>query len=385
MRILMVTSMLPSGTATNAGALVMHGELAQSARAHDVTLVSLAWDAADGEQAAALRARGVEVHTVPSRWRRRSGLAARWLSSRDPLRALRFQSPRVQATLDAVVATGRFDLLEVSDAAMGAYVYPAEVPSLLTEHDVRPPDGRQAIAELLERRRWNQFQRRVWQQFDRIQVFTEEDEAAARRLAPELAARLRVNPFGVHIPTMTALDEEEPGTVVFVGNFMHPPNVDAALWLGRDILPRLRLRVSGASLRIVGAHPPRSVRRLSSSGVEVTGFVADVEPYLRRAAVVVAPMRTGGGMRLKVIQAMALAKPVVATSLAARGIPSGALPSLIAVADTTELFVSAIAELLSSDVERRALAQRARAFVLAHRTWDAFGDRLEAIRHELVR
>jgi glycosyltransferase involved in cell wall biosynthesis len=381
----MVTSMLPSDTAASAGALVMHGELEQASRGHHVTLVSLTWDSADRERAATLRARGVDVHAIPGRWQRRSQLAARWLRSRDPLRALRFQDARVQATLDSLLATRQFDFLEVSDAAMGAYVYPAEVPSLLTEHDVRVPDGQPAIAEMLEGGRWNQFQRRIWQQFDRIQVFTEEDEAAARSLAPELGARLRVNPFGVDLPAVTALGDEEPGTVVFVGNFMHPPNVEAAHWLGRDILPRLLSQAPEASVTIVGAHPPRSVRRLSSSVIEVTGFVADVEPYLRRAAVVVAPIRTGGGMRLKVIQAMALAKPVVATSLAARGIPAGALRPPISVADTTELFASAIAELLSSDTERRGLAQRARAFVGAHRTWDAFGDRLNAIRDELLR
>src|SRR5207253_2267142 len=101
-------------------------------------------------------------------------------------------------------------------------------------------------------RRWRSYQPRVWQRFDRLQVFSERDAARIGELAPELTSRVRVNPFGIELPDPPDMRQEQPGLVVFSGNFTHLPNVDAALWLGTEIMPRLREIHPGARLRLVG-------------------------------------------------------------------------------------------------------------------------------------
>jgi glycosyltransferase involved in cell wall biosynthesis len=389
MRILMAAPLLPHPAATTGGALVFFGLIEALAHRHEVTLVCFGGaSATDREGLDALARLGVTVHVVwrePGRTadvvRRRASLAARWLASRDPLRALKFHDARVQAALDRAVHDGAarglpFDLVQVEDSAMGQYRYPGGIPSVFTEHEVRVADQ----SSWLEAARWARYQRTVWRCFDRVQVFTERDAAGLRHLAPDLAGRVRVNPFGVALGTAPGAGTEREDELVFVGGFRHPPNVDAAIWLAREILPLVHARRAGAHLTIVGADPPRAVRGLASDCVTVTGFVPDVEPFLARAAVVVAPLRTGSGMRVKLLQALARGKAVVSTSLGAEGLAADA-PLLVA-GSASEL-AEAVAGLLADETKRHALARRAREYVAEHHTWSGFASRLAATYREL--
>lgn len=389
MRILIAAPLLPHPGATAGGALVFLGLIEALARRHEVTLVCFAGaSATDREGLDALRRLGVAVVAVwrePGRraapLRRRAALVVRWLARGDPFRTLKFRDARVQAALDRVVhdeaARGRrFDLVQVEDSAMGQYRYPGGIPSVLTEHEVRVAHQ----GSWFEAARWGRYQRAVWRRFDRLQVFTERDAAGIRGLAPEVAGRVRVNPFGVTLDAAQDAVAEREDELVFVGGFRHPPNVDAACWLAREILPLVRARCEGAHLTIVGAEPPRAVRRLASDRVTVTGFVPQVEPFLDRAAVVVAPLRTGGGMRVKLLQALARGKAVVTTPLGAEGLAADA-PLL--VADSGPGLAEAIAALLADPERRRGLGHRAREFVAEHHTWAGFASRLAAIYREL--
>jgi glycosyltransferase involved in cell wall biosynthesis len=195
---------------------------------------------------------------------------------------------------------------------------------------------------------------------------------------------VRINPFGIDIPEKAIPSLEEPGTVVFVGGFNHFPNVDAALWLGNEIVPLLRRLRKGIRLIIVGDNPPAALRAMACDDIMVTGRVPSVKPYLDRAAVVLAPVRRGGGMRVKVLNAMAMGKAVVTTPLGAEGLigPRNDLP--IAIGETAEEIATATTSLLASPEHRRALGIRARAFVTEHHTWSAYAARLEAIYAELL-
>jgi glycosyltransferase involved in cell wall biosynthesis len=388
-RILLTAPLLPQPAATAGGALVFYGLVEALATQHQVTVVCLAGASpTDGAGVDALSALGVTVVPV---WRHATGgaavlgrrlrLAARWLTTRDPLRALKFRDRAIQAALDATVAeasaSGRaFDLVQVEDSAMGQYRYPPGIPRVLTEHEVRWSTTRGPHRA----RRWERYQRRVWQTFDRLIVFTDRDAAALRAIAPELAAKIRVNPFGVALgaPADRALEGEDQ--LVFVGGFRHAPNVDAALWLVRSILPLIRAQRPGARLTIVGADPPASVRALASEWVTVTGFVPDVQPYLEYAAVVIAPLRKGAGMRVKILQALACGKAVVTTSLGAEGLAGGAP---VRIAESASELADAVVALLADAPARRVLGDRARSFVTAHHSWTGFSQRLAAVYREL--
>ncbi len=399
----MVTPMLPRPTATSAGALVMHGQLAALNAHHEVTLATFAGpDPAERDALDRLGASGIDVHAVwrraPSgarRWVRRWRLGRQWLRGRQPLRTLEFLEPAMQRLLDRLLDEKRFHLVQVEDNAMAAYRYRPGVPIVLTDHEVRttasagPEDGqaangmRWALREA-DRRLWRRYQPAAWRRFDRIQVFTSRDAAAARAMAPEIAGRVRVNPFGVELPPDIDPTSEQSDAVVFVGGFGHLPNVDAALWLGNEIMPLLRARRPGVRLTLVGSQPPASVRALAGEDTVVTGRVPAVEPHLLRAAVVLAPLRTGGGMRLKVLQAMAHGKALVTTPLGAAGLAVGLCPPPLAIGRDAAEIAEAAAELLATDSARRALGRRARAFVAEHHSWRAYQLRLEVLYRELL-
>jgi glycosyltransferase involved in cell wall biosynthesis len=385
------------------GALVMHGRLVEIARRHEVSLATLAGPDPEEERAlASVRESGVDVHAVwrrePSgfrRWARYGRVAAGWARGSSPLRTLWFQEPDMQRSLDRLLAERPVDLVQVEDNAMAVYRYRTDAPRVLAEHEVvvaPPPDflrrGTPAWVRkpvlAAETARWCRYQKRVWRGFDRIHVFTDRDASAIAALAPDVAGRVRVNPFGVVLLAEPDPALQEPGTVLFVGGFLHPPNVEAALWLADDIMPRLRALHPGVRLVIVGSDPPARVRALEREDVRVTGRVPSVRSFLERAAVVVAPLRAGGGMRLKVLQAMVLGKAVVTTTLGTEGLALGGATPPVVVANDAGDIAQATASLLSSERARRELGRRARAFVVDHHSWPAHGRRLEALYAEIV-
>ena len=397
LNVLMITSLLPHQDAVQGGAVVMHGQLRTLAESHHVTLVSLSEDEpSERAGASALRASGVDLHCVwrpgratLSRWVDRGRLAWRWLCTDVPLRSLAFHRTALQREVTRLIHERVFDVIQVEDSAMAAYDFPAGVPVVLTEHEVRAPEtdrlpfaGPAKRLAREEQRRWIDFQRGAWAGATVIQVFTPRDAEAIAAIEPAVAGRVRINPFGVALP-MVRRSASEEGLVVFVGGFQHPPNVDAAVWLADAIMPRLRDRAAHARLLIVGSDPPRRVRALARDDVEVTGRVPDVAPFLERAAVVVAPIRTGGGMRLKVLQAMAAGKAVVATSLGAEGLMGGEDRPLV-IADDEESISREIAALLSDPERRDALGARARKYVEERYGWPAYKRRLEDLYEEVL-
>jgi glycosyltransferase involved in cell wall biosynthesis len=400
----MVTPFLPSAGAVNAGELVMFRQVQKLAERHQVTLVSFADGGSDSRPAVdALHDFGIDVRvterpplTGPQRLRRRPGLAVRWLRGDRPLQVLDFQSATMQRLIDRVTQEVDPDLIQVEYSWMGGYRYPARTPTLLTEHEVGLIPAREALIRahqnpqpLLSLRaaadyaRWNRYELAVCRRFSRVQVFTNRDREVLLRYLPELHPRLRVNPFGMDLPRPADPRTEDPRALVFVGGFVHPPNVDAALWLGREIMPRLRRAVPDCHLWIVGSNPPDDVVALAGEDITVTGRVAAVEPFLARAAVVVAPLRLGGGMRFKVLQAMAMGRPVVTTALGAAGIGGPHRPPLVVASGAAD-FTSATAELFADPARRRKLGTAARACVALHHGWDGYLDRLERTYSEIL-
>lgn len=382
--------------------MVVHAAVAALAPRHEVTLVTLAGpEPADWEAIERLRASGVEAYAARrpersgiARWRQRTRMGGAWLVSGSPKRTVWFRESGVQRIIDRLLAERRFDVVQVEDNAMGIYHYRTRAPKLLTEYEVRrprpvdwsgllPAHGLGGALNEIDWHRWSRYQQAVWRRFDLIQVFSARDATAVRTIAPDLAGRIRINPFGIDLPPEADRGREEDGTVLFVGNFMHPPNVDAARWLATEIMPLLRERRPGVRLTIVGSDPRHLVRALAAADILVTGFVPEIEPILERAAVVLAPVRTGGGQRMKVLHGMACGKAVVTTARGADGLAIAGERPPLAIADDAGGIAAATAMLLASRGARHELGARARAFVREHYSTRAYGRRLEAIHAEL--
>jgi glycosyltransferase involved in cell wall biosynthesis len=153
-----------------------------------------------------------------------------------------------------------------------------------------------------------------------------------------------------------------PSTLLFIGNFDHAPNRDAALWLAAEIMPKVWQRNEEATLCLVGHRPTPAIQELEGSRITVLGDVDTVVPYLESATLYVAPIREGAGMRMKLLEAMDSQIAVITTSLGARGL--GANPGEnIVIAETADDFGDAIVCLLDAPVERERIGMAGRHLV----------------------
>jgi polysaccharide biosynthesis protein PslH len=187
-----------------------------------------------------------------------------------------------------------------------------------------------------------------------------------------------------HVPTGVDLEyfsasrprPQESRELVFIGSMDWMPNDDGIRWFATDVFGRIQECIPGARLLVVGRSPSPGMRALvaHNSAIEVTGTVADVRPYLERAAICVVPLRIGGGTRLKIYEAMAMGVPVVSTTIGAEGLPLRNDEHLL-IADTADDQVSAICALLTERTRAARLAAAARRYVQEHCSWDAVAER----------
>jgi glycosyltransferase involved in cell wall biosynthesis len=396
MNVLLVAPMPPSPTAALAIPRVLHAQLVGLAARHHVSLAVVAGpEEPELEAVERLRAEGVDVHAVcrreprssGDRWKRRRRLGGGWLRGRWPWRTVWYSERGLQPVLDRLLAEQSFDVIAVEDNAAAIYDFGSTTAVVFTEHEVRRPRGFRlsarpsTVLSELDWRRWPAYHRSTWGRFDLIQVFTERDAASIRELMPSLDGRVRVNPFGLELPKALRPVAPSSRELAFVGNFTHPPNVDAALWLGSEIMPALRAQGVAARLTVVGPAAPESVDALACDDIRVTGRVDDVRPYLQDAAVVLAPIRIGGGMRMKVLEALALGRAVVTTPRGAEGLEAAPVGAF-AVADTAPLFADAVGRLLADPEARDAMAARGRAYAVEQHSPEAYAARLERVYGE---
>ncbi|MBI3287335.1 MAG: glycosyltransferase, partial [Chloroflexi bacterium] len=171
---------------------------------------------------------------------------------------------------------------------------------------------------------------------------------------------------------------QRDGSLVFTGKMDFRPNVDGVLWFFERVWPRVREQLPEARFVVVGRNPSPRLRALRvDPRAVVTGTVPDVRPYLRQAQLYVVPLRMGGGTRLKVLEAMAMGKPIVSTSLGCEGIDLIPGRELI-VADRAEDFSQWVIDLWQDEWRRRELARRARQLVEERYDWRGIAPRLEA-------
>jgi hypothetical protein len=174
--------------------------------------------------------------------------------------------------------------------------------------------------------------------------------------------------------------EEE---ITFVGNMGFPPNADAARRLARRIMPHVWRRRPRARAVLIGPDPHGVLADLAEPGrVEVTGFVPDVRPWLRRATVVASPLRFGAGMKNKLQAGLAMEKAMVASTVTREGFDELVPGRHALVADTDEAIAAAIVALLDDPLLRRALGRAGRELILSHFSWPAA---IEALWHALER
>ena len=317
----------------------------------------------------------------PRKWR---GPPLLW-----PHAAQAFWDPGLLWTIHRAILQRGIDVVQIEYAQLASYAMRfRQVSCLLFEHDLHFQSVQRslwsegllsAVGRSYEYLRSLRFELTKLRRFDAVQVCSDEQRrklAALLSPGPVLRSDLRTAIDAASYPFRT--EGREPGTLLFVGNFRHPPNLRALEYLRSQILPRVRAVAPSARLLVAGADAPEWLGpSLSRERVEFLGHVADIRGVLARCAVFVAPILTGSGVRVKLLEAFASGIPVVATSLAAEGLCSED-SGMACVADRPDAFAEGVAELLADQDRAREMAVSARRAV--ERNWDrgSAADRLLA-------
>ncbi len=394
MRILFIANITPWPAHGGVHLRILH-LLQQTAREHEVALGCHVWNDADRAGVVELNRQGIPT-TGGTMW---------WASARHALPALRRalrgippESAQYQAAeIHALIRAGDYDVLHIEESILAPYAESAPrdrgIRTVITLHNVHFVQGRRIarIEPSLLRRAWAWFnagwmqyyEPRMAATFDRVIAVSEEDRALLTQRVPAL--RVDVVPNGVDTRALVPLARNRGRpALLFVGSMAYRPCVDGAVWLVREILPLLRRSHPDLDVWIVGKQPNAEVRALAGAGVFVTGEVDDVRSYYGRSTLAVAPLRAGGGSRLKILEAMALGRCVVTTTIGAEGLR--VTPGThLAVADDTAAFARAVAALLDDESGRDAMVGAARDLVEAEYDWGDIAARQRAIYSELAR
>ena len=291
----------------------------------------------------------------------------------DPRWVEECRSDEIASQMAAVVAKFQPDVVHVEFHVMAQYipVIRAAWPRaayVVTEHEPGVSADaargaslgiRQRIGAIRRRRAWRRYERRTLPQADAIITFTESDAAAVRAMLAPSSPPIAVIPLRLpedRSSTATALAPVR-SDLLFVGNFLHPPNADAARRLVNSIFPMILRHLPAAKLTIVGPNVPDDVLAAQSDRVSLTGWVDDPSIYLAGTSVVLAPLRQGGGLRVKILEACAAGKAIVASPTALEGL-SLRDGEQVMIAETDEEFARAAVALIE-DSEARARLEAA--------------------------
>jgi glycosyltransferase involved in cell wall biosynthesis len=399
MKILFLTPYLP-GPPIFGGQRRIHGLMTQLASSHELSIIALTDGYAD-HRPSLLEAQNYCRHViaVPDKLHRKKGRQKRMsqlrsLVSRQSWERIVYRCDAVQDALDQHLAQHEYDIIVCEFVFMAYYRFRfprARTRLVLDEHNVEYDLLRRtASATRLDRKffhsvNWRKLKReevRAWKRFDACTVTSRRDQELVHAEAPRV--RTAVVPNGVDIELFRPRElATEPMTLLFFGAINYYPNTDAALFFAKEVMPLLKARYPSLRLRIVGPIGDSPVNDLHGEDIRVVGFVDDVLAEIARATIVVAPLRIGGGTRLKILEAMAMSKVVVATRIGAEGIDVQHDRDIL-LADTPAEQAREIGRLLDDDALRQRLGQAARETAVARYSWRACAEKLEHFLYELM-
>jgi sugar transferase (PEP-CTERM/EpsH1 system associated) len=322
---------------------------------------------------------------------------------RTPLPILNYTTGAMKQALARALAESEFDLVQMESIHLMEYL------PIIRAARHRPMvicDWHNVESELMQRyserednplrrayasrtaRKMSEFERRAMTEFDAHVVVSERDAEQLRQVNPR--ARIFVIENGVDVAhyfnrnAQSAVSAPTPNRILFVGSMDYHANCDAVVDFAREVWPLVHERRPELGFTIVGRDPSAAVRELASiPGVEVTGTVDDVRPFYREAAAAVVPLKTGGGSRLKILEAMAAGVPVISTRLGAEGIDVKDRENVL-LAETAGEFREAITEIIDDHELRERLLKTGRALVNERYDWSTLGANLSEVHAGLI-
>lgn len=366
------------------------------AERHQVALLSFAFATARPDAPGELRDWCREIQVAPV----------------DPFALNQAGSLRTFLSLRPVASRPVLAMSQLAAQALRAQPYDAVIAStgMMIDYALQTPPGaarileehnamtrwaweryREAKGAAQQARRWlswrkgRWYEARTYPRFDLVTMVSEADRQAAVDAAGRRSPRVEVVPNGVDCAhNRPGLAPPQPTSLVFNGSLTYSANYDAMQWFLAKVYPSIKAQAPDVTLAITGSTKGVDLAGLElDDSVRLLGYVDDVRIPVAGAAVAVAPIRQGGGTRLKILEAMALGTPVVATSKGAEGLEAVDGQHLL-LADDPQRFADAVLRLLADDVLAARLRRNARQLVEERYDWDAIGRRFAALVEQTV-
>ena len=350
---------------------------------HNCSLLAFQPNAADKESVIAAIGQLVSsVHLIPKSEpaKRRQQLVSTLCGKSYTLQS--YYRREMQDAIDALVAREHYDVVLYESVLMATYRLPQHVKVIIDQHNIefeirqRTFEAERALVRKwynwLESRHIKAAEIERCRNADTVLVTSEREQRILKRLLPTRV--IQVLPNGVDTKRFQRDNafQEVAGRIIFTGSMEYYPNVQAALLFAQRCWPLIRGQVPTATWQIVGKNPLPEVLKLAElPGVTVTGSVPDMRPYLAQAEVAIAPLLIGGGTRLKILEALAMHKAVVSTSLGCEGLDVAPGKHLL-VEDQPERFAQAVLELLLDPQLRVALGNAGRVLVEETYSWEHY-------------
>lgn len=398
MRILVITDSVPYPLYSG-DRLRVYNLMRRMAETHEVSLATLNEDPSDVASVAHLKTFCKHVITSPEVHRSKAaylpGLMRYGLAG-IPMELYFKHSEALAQQIAALVRQEQFDIIQIEHSHMALYleVLPPEDRSkhVLVYHNAmfqqydRIADHHTKLTRKARARlhsmMLHHWEPRYGERFDRCIAVSAIDRDLLLAENPNL--QIEVVPNGVDTALHTPLPEEAADpAVMFVGKMSYPPCTDAAVYLGEQLFPRLQERIAELELWLVGREPVPEVTRLEGARIHVTGQVESVVPYYERSQVALVPLRSGGGTRLKILEAMALGRPVVSTTVGAEGLDVTDGENIL-IADDPDEFIEKTYQIMTDEALRKRIVANGRQLVENSYSWDALAAQLLQIYSEML-
>lgn len=307
------------------------------------------------------------------------------------------KSQEMSRTIADMVAKDAYDFVIAEYSVMGQFIHRnphlPPVRRIMSVHEcyylARLKDfrhyhwGNKKLREAINLKGLKKYEFDMYEEADKVLALTPQGKEELLDIRSTLD--IGIVPHGVDVEHFAfSVPDQEEQSIIFVGNYLHYPNADAVLYFAEAIWPRVKQNSPQLKFYIVGQAPPPEIKKLAEDpAIVVTGRVDDVTPYLTRSTVFICPVRLGGGFRGKILEAMAIGRPIVSTSLGAEGIPAQSGKNII-LADNPEDFAQGIDRLLQDSSLYNQISTLGRQLVEDKYAWGKGVDVLEGILAEMM-
>ncbi len=396
MKILFLSPTVPYPL-TDGGRIRVFNLLKQIAAKSDVTLLVLETQSSDAEGVAQLQQLGIQVHLVPNTPtlpRVSLGTLLKAFLRRQPITVVRYDLLAYRQKFRELIATETFNLVHYEMFHTAQFHIETRLPGVLSQQNVDSAIWRRLCGETVnpfykfaywtQQLAFQRYERVLSPKFDAVTCTSDIDAAVFQQhCAKDI---IEIIPNGVDITHYQPdFASEVPAHLIYIGSMDWYPNEDAVGFFADEVLPRVQESVPDVRFSIVGGNPSTRVQKLAErKGVVVTGRVPEIKPYFAEATVFVVPLRIGSGTRLKILEALAMGKAIVSTSVGAEGLDLKDSEEIF-IADEPTVFADAVTRLLTDAPLRRRVGENGRARVEQDYDWRSIGEKLHLLYTKIGR